>query len=130
VLPHLAYAISLNEDLNFQNSLISDHKLWEHPRSHGMGMSYSSVAIHGYKLLLLSHLHQVLDPCKFHWVRLLVDPYNYMMDEIVIVDPPRREKLIIQEQDNGPRILQVLRYLASGWSAFIGLESWRWWVHP
>jgi hypothetical protein len=79
-----------------------------------MGMSYSSVAIHGYKLLLLSHLHQVLDPCKFHWVRLLVDPYNYMMDEIVIVDPPRREKLIIQEQDNGPRILQVLRYLASG----------------
>jgi hypothetical protein len=38
--------------------------------------------------------------------------------------------LIIQEQDNGPRILQVLYYLASGWSAFIGLESWRWWVHP
>jgi hypothetical protein len=74
VLPHLAYAISLNEDLNFKNSLISDHKLWEHPWSHGMGMSYSSEAIHGYKLLLLSHLHQVLDLCKFHWVRLLVDP--------------------------------------------------------
>jgi hypothetical protein len=37
-----------------------------------------------------------------------------MMDEIVIVDPPSREKLIIQEQDNGPRILQVLYYLASG----------------
>jgi hypothetical protein len=34
--------------------------------------------------------------------RLLVDLYNYTMDEIVIVDPPSGEKLIIQEQDNIP----------------------------
>jgi hypothetical protein len=41
-------------------------------------------------------------------VRLLVDPCNYVMDQLIIGCTPNLEKLIIQEQGNGPRIIRVL----------------------
>jgi hypothetical protein len=64
----------------------------EHPGSHDHGMSYSSELVHGKKLLLLSRPHHVTLPCKCHCVRLLVDPYNYVMDELIITNAPSLEK--------------------------------------
>jgi hypothetical protein len=80
----------------------------EHPWCHDRGMSYSSELVHGKKLLLSSRLHQVTLPCKCHCIRLLDDPYNYVMDKLIITNAPSLEKVILQEQGNGPRIIQVM----------------------
>ncbi|CAM0913162.1 unnamed protein product [Alopecurus aequalis] len=49
---------------------------------------------------------QIISPTLVS-VRLLVDPYNYMMDEIFIVDTPSLEKLIIQDQGDSPRNIRL-----------------------
>jgi hypothetical protein len=38
-------------------------------------------------------------------LRLLVDPCNYVKEELIIVYTPSLEKLILQEKGNGPRII-------------------------
>jgi cyanate lyase len=38
-------------------------------------------------------------------IRLLVDPCNYVMEELIIVYTPSLEKLILQEKGNGPKII-------------------------